>query len=50
MTTPFPNSLCQSLNVRNEQPIVGQKELLPGYSISLRPVSIHDNNKQARIF
>lgn len=44
MTTPFPSSLCQSLNVHKEQPIVLQKELMPGYFISLRPVSMHDNN------
>ncbi|OQP61814.1 hypothetical protein A3860_30575 [Niastella vici] len=44
MTTPIPDSLCQSLNVRKEQPIVLQKELVPGYLISLRPVSMHDNN------
>ena len=44
MTTPSPNSLCQSLNVQKEQPIVLQKELMPGYLIGLRPVSMHDNN------
>lgn len=44
MTTLFPNSLCQSLNVHQEQPVVLQKELMPGYFISLRPVSMHDNN------
>jgi len=44
MTTPFPDALCQSLNVQKEQPILLQKELAPGYVISLRPVSVHDNN------
>ncbi|MBO9203127.1 MULTISPECIES: GNAT family N-acetyltransferase [Niastella] len=41
MTTLSPNSLCQSLDARKEQPIVFQKELVPGYHISLRPVSVH---------
>lgn len=44
MTTSSPNSLCQSLDVRKEQPIVLQKELMPGYSISVRPVCIHSND------
>lgn len=44
MSTPVPNLLCQSLDVRSEQPIVLQKELIPGYILSLRPVSIHSNN------
>lgn len=44
MTTSYPNFLCQSLDVRKEQPIVLQKELMPGYRISLRPVSIHTDN------
>lgn len=44
MTTSSPNSLCQSLNVRKEQPIVFQKELMPGYRIGVRPVCIHTDN------
>jgi hypothetical protein len=44
MTTSPPNSLCQSLDVRKEQPIVLQKELMPGYRISVRPVCIHSND------
>lgn len=47
MTTSSPKLLCRSLDVRQEQPIVLQKELLPGYHISLRPVSVyadHDIN------
>jgi hypothetical protein len=44
MTTSSLNSLCQSLNVRKEQPIVLQKELMPGYCISIRPVCIHSND------
>lgn len=44
MTTSSPNSLCQSLNVRKEQPIVFQKELIPGYRIGVRPVCIHTDN------
>lgn len=44
MTTSSPNSLCQSLNVRKEQPIVLQKELIPGYRISVRSVCIHTDN------
>ncbi|THU40398.1 acetyltransferase [Niastella caeni] len=44
MTTSSPNSLCQSLNVRNVQPIVLHKELMPDCRISLRPVCIHSNN------
>jgi hypothetical protein len=41
MTTSSPNLLCQSLDVRKEQSIVLQKELMPGYQISLRPVSVY---------
>lgn len=47
MTTSSPKLLCQPLNVRQEQPVVLQKELLPGYRLSLRPVSVyadHDIN------
>jgi len=44
MTTSSPNLLCQSLDVRKEQLIVWQKELLPGYHISLRPVSVYADN------
>jgi hypothetical protein len=41
MTTSSLNLLCQSLDVRKEQSIVLQKELIPGYQISLRPVSVY---------
>lgn len=44
MTTSSPNSLCQSINVRKEQPFVLQKELIPGYRISVRPVCIHTDD------
>jgi hypothetical protein len=44
MTTSSPNLLCQSLDVRKEQPILLQKELIPGYRIGIRPVSIHTDN------
>jgi len=44
MTTPTYHSLCQPLNVKKEHPFVLQKELMPGYFISLRPVSVHDNS------
>ena len=44
MTTSSLNSLCQSLDVRKEQPILLQKELMPGYCISVRPVCIHSND------
>ena len=44
MTTSSPNLLCKSLDVRKEQPIVWQKELMPDYHISLRPVSIYADN------
>ena len=43
MTTSSPNSLCRSLDVRKEQPIVLQKELMYGYRISVRPVCIHSD-------
>jgi hypothetical protein len=44
MTSSSPNLLCQLLNVRKEQAIVLQKELMPGCRIGLRPVSIHNDN------
>jgi hypothetical protein len=44
MTTPFPDLLCRSLNVRKEQSVVWQEELMPGYHISLRPVSVYADN------
>ena len=44
MTTSSPNLLCQSLDVRKEQTIVWQEELMPDYHISLRPVSIYADN------
>ena len=44
MTTSSPNSLCRSLDVRKEQPIVLQKELMHGYRISVRPVCIHTDD------
>src|SRR3954469_19023851 len=44
MTFPAPHLLCQSLDIRSEQPVVLQKELMPGYTINLRPVSIHSDN------
>jgi hypothetical protein len=44
MTTSSPNLLCQSLDVRKEQPIVLQKELMPGYRIGLRSVCVHTDN------
>jgi hypothetical protein len=47
MTTSSPEFLCRSLDARQQQPIVLQKELLPGCHISLRPVSVyadHDIN------
>lgn len=44
MTTSSPNSLCQSLDVRKEQPIVLQKELMPGYRIGIRPVCIQSDD------
>jgi hypothetical protein len=48
MTIANPNLLCQSLDVRNEQPVVWRKELMPGYTVCLRPVSIHsDSDLQA---
>jgi hypothetical protein len=44
MTTPSPDLLCRSLDARKEQSIVLQKELAPGYHISLRPVSVYADN------
>jgi len=44
MTPPVLDLLCQSLDVRSEQPVVLQKELMPGYTISLRPVCTHTDN------
>jgi len=44
MTTPSPDLLCRSLDVRKEQSVVLQKELMPGYHISLRPVSVYADN------
>lgn len=44
MTTSSPNLLCRSLDVKEEQPIVLQKELMPGYRIGLRPVCTHTDN------
>jgi len=44
MTTSSPHLLCRSLDVRKEQSIVTQKELMPGYHISLRPVSVYADN------
>jgi hypothetical protein len=44
MTTSSPNFLCQSIDIRKEQAIVLQKELMPGCRIGLRPVSIHTDN------
>jgi hypothetical protein len=44
MPTSSLNSLCQSLDIRKEQPIVLQKELTPDYCISVRPVCIHSND------
>ncbi|OQP52917.1 GNAT family N-acetyltransferase [Niastella populi] len=44
MTTSSPNLLCRSLDVTREQPIVLQKELMPGYRIGLRPVCICSDN------
>jgi hypothetical protein len=44
MTTSSLNSLCQSLDVRKEQPVLLQKELMPGYYISVRPVCIHSKD------
>jgi hypothetical protein len=44
MTPQIPNLLCRSLDVRSEQPVVLQKELMPGYTISLRPVCTHSDN------
>lgn len=44
MTTSSPHLLCQSLDVTKEQPIVLQKELIPGYRISIRPVCINTDN------
>ena len=44
MTTSYPHLLCQALDVRKEQPITWRKELIAGYGISLRPVSVHDDN------
>jgi hypothetical protein len=44
MTTSYPHLLCQALDVRKEQPVTLQKELMAGYHISLRPVSVHDDN------
>jgi hypothetical protein len=44
MTTSSPNFLCQSLDIRKAQAIVLQKELMPGYRMGLRPVSIHTDN------
>jgi hypothetical protein len=41
MTTSSPKLLCRSLDVRQQQSIVLQKELLSGYHISLRPVSVY---------
>lgn len=41
MTTSTPDLLCRSLDVRKEQPVVLQKELMPGCRISIRPVSIY---------
>lgn len=44
MTTSSPNFLCQRLDIRKEQAIVLQKELMPGYRIGLRPVSVNNEN------
>jgi hypothetical protein len=44
MTTSSPDLLCRSLDVRKEQSVVMQKELLPGYHIGLRPVSVYADN------
>jgi hypothetical protein len=41
MTSPSPNLLCQPLDVKESQPIVWQKELMPACHISIRPVSVH---------
>lgn len=43
MTTLHLNLLCQSLDVRNEQPVVWRKQLNLQHTISLRPVSTHTN-------
>jgi hypothetical protein len=42
MTSLSPNPLCQPLQVQEPQPIAWKKELLPGYTVCLRPVSLHD--------
>jgi hypothetical protein len=44
MTTSSLNLLCRSLDVKKEQPVVLQKELMPGYRIALRPMCIHTDN------
>jgi hypothetical protein len=44
MTTPYPDSLCQPLDVKNEQPVVWREELMPGHTIALRAVSLHSDH------
>src|SRR5438132_13774505 len=43
MTTPIPNLLCQSLDPRKPQADVWRREVAPGYDITLRPVSLHND-------
>jgi hypothetical protein len=35
--------LCRSLNTGIEQPVLWRRELMPGYVIGLRPVSLHND-------
>src|SRR5262245_22531668 len=40
MTFSHLHLLCQSIDVRNEQPVVWKKKLMHDYHVGLRPVSI----------
>jgi hypothetical protein len=43
MTVSPDNELCRSLDIRQEHHVVWQKTVVSGYTISLRPVHLHNN-------